>query len=77
MIQAVSLHGKRHTNYCRPWQAIFKWFEYIFQLIDLYTLSLLYKEYNIKTASNVIRKKEIRTPKSILLLSLQLNPSYQ
>jgi len=25
----------------------------------------------------VIRKKEIRTPKSILLLSLQLNPSYQ
>ena len=24
MIQAVSLHGKRHTNYFRAWQAIFK-----------------------------------------------------
>ena len=27
MIQAVSLHGKRWTNYCRAWQTIFKWFE--------------------------------------------------
>ena len=27
MIQAVSLHGKQRTNYCRAWQTIFKWFE--------------------------------------------------